>query len=578
MSTQSETSGPVSQPTSSVIGEQASRSGIVTRIGKGLRKWDAKSIDLGIGALLCILAALTWLPRATGPIDLRWDGGAYYLLGASITQGQGYRLLNEPGSPNTTLHPPLLPMFVAVHQLLLGTTDSLAVGRALRASACLLFALQALAMYVLLRRHIALSAAFLATLFWIFHPANTYFSDALYAEPLFGLTIMLFFILHNRTGGRKHFLLAAACAVIAFLARTTGILLFAAWAGESLLKRNFRQAAAIAVIALAAAGLWMGYIHHVESSPQYARPAYAYQHADYLYFNISYAKQILRLVNPFEPELGYLTPYKFAKRLYSNTKNIPAVVGQAVFSWQGGQGISLLVALLVFSGLLLQVARKRYIISFFFVLNLAAMCMTPFPKQFVRYLLPLSSLVFLLFFEALAWLNAQSRAHRSGFVRGAAPVLTIVLLAVMGGEELRDELDLYCFHHNRIDYLHDRQRVSYCLFYYSPGDREIDQGLDWLRVQARQGDIVAASDPQWAYLRAGLKSVLPPLESDGRKAERLIDSVPVRYLFVDENVYRRYTFNLVKSNPEYWKCVWRDAEDRVRIYERLAYKPLTPAI
>src|SRR4051812_10355422 len=154
MSREAEINSQAPPPTASVIDGQVSR-GIAWQIGRRLRKRDAKSIDFAIGALLCILAVMAWLPRASGPIDLRWDGGAYYILGTSITHGQGYRLLNEPGSPNTTLHPPLLPMFVAVHQLLLSTADPLVVGRALRASACLLFALQALAIYVLLRGHIA---------------------------------------------------------------------------------------------------------------------------------------------------------------------------------------------------------------------------------------------------------------------------------------------------------------------------------------------------------------------------------------------------------------------------------------
>lgn len=567
MSREAEINGHARQSAGSVIDDQVTR-GIAWQIGKRLRKRNAKSIDFAIGAFLCILAAMTWLPRASGPIDLRWDGGAYYLLGTSITHGQGFRLLNEPGSPNTTLHPPLLPMFVAAHQLLLGTTDPLVVGRALRASACLLFALQAFVIYILLRGYIARSAAFLAVLFWIFHPANTYFSDSLYAESLFGLITVTFFVLHKRAGERKYFLFAAACALLAFLARTTGLLLFVAWAGERLLKRDFRQVAVITAIALVAAGLWTGYIHRVESSPQYTRPAYAYQHADYLYFNVSYAKQIFRLKNPFKPELGYLTPRSFAKRLYLNTKQIPVDIGQAVFSWMGTQSISLLVALLASIGLLLQVARKHYIIPLFVILNIAAICVTPFPKQFVRYLLPLSPLISLLFFAALFWLNAQVRAQRIGFLKRAAPLLAIALLIVMGAEEWAEERDLYRFHHDKIDYLHGRQHLSYRVFYYSPADREVDRGLDWVQGQARPNDVIAATDPQWVYLRTGLKSVLPPFEWNSSEAERLIDTVPVRFLFVDENVYRRYTSRLVESNPDLWKCIWRGAGNRVRIYER----------
>ena len=44
-----------------------------------------------------VLAILLWLPRLTGPIDLRWDAGVYYLLGTSLAKGHGYRILSEPG-------------------------------------------------------------------------------------------------------------------------------------------------------------------------------------------------------------------------------------------------------------------------------------------------------------------------------------------------------------------------------------------------------------------------------------------------------------------------------------------------
>jgi hypothetical protein len=74
-------------------------------------------------AALLILAVLLWIPLMRGPIDLRWDAGAYYVLGTSIAQGQGYRLLSEPGDPQAVQYPPLLPLLVAGHQRLLGTSD-----------------------------------------------------------------------------------------------------------------------------------------------------------------------------------------------------------------------------------------------------------------------------------------------------------------------------------------------------------------------------------------------------------------------------------------------------------------------
>ena len=54
-------------------------------------------------------------------------------------RGRGYRLLNEPGEIEAVQYPPLLPAIVAVHQLVLGTSDPTTVGRWLRLSSFLVF-------------------------------------------------------------------------------------------------------------------------------------------------------------------------------------------------------------------------------------------------------------------------------------------------------------------------------------------------------------------------------------------------------------------------------------------------------
>ena len=72
--------------------------------------------------------ALCLGPPTPGPIDLRWDASTYYVLGSSLAQGKGYRLLNEPGEIEAIQYPPLVPLIVAAHQRVLGTSDPLKVG------------------------------------------------------------------------------------------------------------------------------------------------------------------------------------------------------------------------------------------------------------------------------------------------------------------------------------------------------------------------------------------------------------------------------------------------------------------
>src|SRR5215831_15616924 len=99
----------------------------VSRLGNAIaRHWGE--------AIVVALALLVWVPRLSGPIDLRWDGGVYYLLGTSLAQGHGYRIPSEPGSPEALQYPPLLPAVVALHQRALGTTNVDTVGPWLRKS------------------------------------------------------------------------------------------------------------------------------------------------------------------------------------------------------------------------------------------------------------------------------------------------------------------------------------------------------------------------------------------------------------------------------------------------------------
>src|SRR6188472_1995429 len=90
------------------------------------------------------LAIVLWAPRLSGPIDLRWDAGVYYVLGASLATGHGYRILSEPGSPEAVQYPPLLPAVVALYERALGSTEPAIVAPWLRISYAAMFLVYAL--------------------------------------------------------------------------------------------------------------------------------------------------------------------------------------------------------------------------------------------------------------------------------------------------------------------------------------------------------------------------------------------------------------------------------------------------
>jgi len=136
-------------------------------------------------AILGLLVVALWLPRLQGPIDLRWDGGVYYVLGTSIAEGKSYRLLNEPSEIQANQYPPLLPLIIAAHQLVLGTSDPLIVGRLLRFSSCVAFLAYIFAIHALLRQYLSSAFAFWVTVVSLLNVHTYFLSDLCFPDMLF---------------------------------------------------------------------------------------------------------------------------------------------------------------------------------------------------------------------------------------------------------------------------------------------------------------------------------------------------------------------------------------------------------
>jgi hypothetical protein len=554
--------------------------------------------DAVAALILTGLALASWLPRLTGPIDLRWDGGAYYVLGTALAQGKGYRLLNEPGEIQTTLHPPMLPVIVALHQWILRTSDMNTVGEWLRRFYLLLFVVYVVAAYFLLRAFLPLGYAAPAALVVLLQLHTVFMSDLCFPELPFGLATVLFTLCKVKEGGRTRRFLRVPLAIISFALRTVGMALLAAWAAESIFQKRFKQAAWRLLMTLALMFGWAGYIAYVESGREYKHPAYEYQRADYAYINVSYARNT-KYKDPFSPELGYASLWDKAKRFLRNATWMPVTLGEAVSTkrpiWdlfrtelnrRAGHSllptravylILFLLAALILGGIGLLFAAREYFIPFYILFSLAVVCLTPWPAQFNRYLSPLSPFLSLSLFIAVRATVEQSSERFRAWpkVVGLGLVGAFVLLILTS--QAATLFPTFTKWHQKVAYdAGGGKRVEYRLFFYHDLYRATDAGLDWLKSWAKENDVVAATNPQWAYLRTGMMSVLPPLEMDAAKAQRLLDTVPVKFLIVDEGDFKKYTTQVVAAYPDRWRRVYAnstgekdDPQGKFEIYERI---------
>ena len=361
------------------------------------------------------------------------------------------------------------------------------------------------------------------TLVGVLQPQYVYFTDALYAEALFGLFTIAFFVVRRYRRDTLGFVLCGVCAVLAYEARTAGIALLVAWVVDHALRKETRRALTALVVSALLVASWTSWIKAVESSPEYRHPAYAYQTEPWVYFNVSYARNLLTYFDPWWPELGPLTPSGFLRRVAPNVSGLPRSIGQAVSTWDARGALAIPLGILVLGGLLLQAVRREFAVVLYVVLSLAAMCATPFQKQFVRYLLPLYPLLALALFELLIWATAQARSRWPALPAAlgtAIPWLVIVVIALRTTSGVRG---IYANSHHDVAYEQHGQAVRYRLFYYEPEGADLDAALDWLDRRAAPNDTLAGGDPQWVYLRTGRRCVrasVRPRRQEGPAADR----------------------------------------------------------
>lgn len=296
--------------------------------------------------------------------------------------------------------------------------------------------------------------------------------------------------------------------------------------------------------------------------------------------------------DPFRPEAGKAGLLDMTRRFLTNLERMPVHLGEVItvekkvwlvpFSRSRPRAteraldivLATLGALIVL-GLLLQLARQQWIVPLYVMFTIAAICLTPWQVQLVRYLTPLSPCLALALFTALLHLGKMS----SRVLPRAGRTTGVLAIAVSGSILLQQAIVYYQAHTSWLDDITYNARsggtARHRAFGYFQSERDLNAGLDWLMERAEPGEVVAASIPAWVYLRTGLESVMPPFEAKPERAQAQLDSVPVTYLFLEQENFTingrttsEYVAPVILHHPDLWQPVYSTPDEKFKIFRR----------
>jgi hypothetical protein len=211
---------------------------------------------LQLGALALGVALLTVTPW---PVGVFQDDAIYVLLAKAIATGDGFRMINLPGSPHATHFPPGYPMFLAaLWKLSPQFPDNIVVFKVANA---LVLAATAVGTYKLTRSRCQLGpvGASVASVVGSLSVVVLVITGVVLSEPLYmALSIPTLFVTERAAEEDSPRIAAAAGALIGILTlvRTLGVFLLPAALLVMLVRRRWRSALVLTLVAMMFIAPW----------------------------------------------------------------------------------------------------------------------------------------------------------------------------------------------------------------------------------------------------------------------------------------------------------------------------------
>ncbi len=427
------------------------------------------------------------------------DNAGYMILAESLASGQGYRDIYLPDAPRHSQFPPIYPVFLWVTGMLGGGLVAFKISSALFTTASVALA------FLLGRTRLGWQGALAVAAPFALSPVLLYYSHWVLAEaPFVALSLLGLWAAERGNNSAGWLALAFVAALLAYLTRAAGFPLLLALLLALAWRKEWRRLSfAGAAVAVVVSSWWL-----------WTRLAGAYPSR-------------LLLVNPFDPNLGYVGPGGLLARTVNNVRvyTVDVLPQSLAGASAGGMNLLALIAGLLIVALALVAwvrgIRQVRALELFVALYAGTIFLYPEILTDRRFLLPMLPALLLLAAAGIIWCFEFARFKRPTWT---IPVVAglLVLLAVPG-------------HVRSVSYNQDCMRVyrqGDPLACYPPPWRAFVEAADWVAAYTAEDVVVINSKPRLFYLFSGRVGALYPLTSDDDEMLSYLDEIGAHYIVI----------------------------------------------
>ena len=476
-----------------------------------------RMLPLALVALVTLVALATVTPW---PVGAYQDDAIYTVLAKALATGEGYRMINLPGSPHATHYPPAYPFFLSLlWRISPSFPDNIVLFKFANA---LWLGLTALGAFVFARTRLQWTqlGAALGAVAGTLAIVVLLVTGVVLSEPMFMALLFAALLLSERAVEEKSLAIAALAGVaggVLTLVRTMGIVIVPATLLIMLSRRNYRGAlvmVAAAAVFLVPWNLWLN----------------AWQHEIPPVLMGKYGAYGPWLADGFQQGGGAFARDVVIANIMSVHRFLGYFFAPVSFAW--ARTIAY-VGVLVLLGIGLSILARRSAITLLFVMGYAAITLLwPFePDRFVIGVWPVFTLCLLAGIREI-WIWKPGQVA----LRGARTVTLGLSLALMAGF-LSFNVRGY-----RNQFWASIQRDS---------GRRAKPMAEWVATNTTHSDVVMTDDDVLIYLYTGRQGTptstflprerLHPLTHEDNVAavRAMIDTYAPRYYITTSEPGRR---------------------------------------